>query len=463
MTGFMEGRDRIEAQSLQGPRVYSTDLFAAHFNTSDPNPNVELAARAIKIKIITKGLVTLNSMSLLTPTGVALFEKNTDLFDGEALVPAVRLDQANLSDLVARNEKKLAEAGIGKARIDEHLARLDSTVKRVMPWSLGDVGESYRQGLIATLSNEHSQVTIETAKRGFTPERRQALIAKIEDLDMSASDNLRRLMEAEPEEISRLLQAFANASYHKIGAGVVNCEVGTDLDPMAEFKAADRILAARSADGIPSFTDEAIFLEVFATLALSAIQSYVAPEALIDVIDFKTAHQLSDALRHQGFQSEYDDAVKKIMSLTPINGAVDINTIDVENISEAVSKLHERFGDLVTQQLSDYRTKSQDEAKQRLVEVGADLARDGAAQVPGLSNIVSTFDAVEHVRQGLEAAAELWSIREAKKALADGARRREEKMKAAIDVLYTGKDSRAKLLDGVALMSDLYVRAIDRT
>ncbi|MBY3360185.1 hypothetical protein HFN97_20535 [Rhizobium laguerreae] len=463
MTTFFNGRAVIDAGSLMGPRVYSTDLFPALFRTEDPKGSVEIAARALKVKLITKGLVTLNSLYLVSPVGVALFENDTGLFDGDGILPAFRDDQAELEALVARNEQELAAAGIGTARIDEHLAKLKNSVKSVLPWRLGDVGESLRKLLVSGLSNGGSRISVELSAQGFDSSARDDLLAKIKGADMSASANVRGLLNVEPQAAARLLNAFVTASYHKVGAAVVNCEIGTDLNPLSEYKAADMLLAARSADGAQQLSDEAIFLDTFAATALAAVQGLIAGDIIIDTINFKTAHQLGAALREQGFQSEYERTIAKVMSMTSSNGPLDLDNIDMDGISEAVTNLHTQFTDTIARELPNYTTQAQREAKQRVIQVGADLSRDIAGQVPGLSNIVSTFDAIEHLQEGAAAGWEMISIRETQKSLADGARKRQEKMTAAVNTLYGGQKSKSKLLDGVAVMTDLYIKAIERT
>ncbi|WP_455874748.1 hypothetical protein [Rhizobium yanglingense] len=170
------------------------------------------------------------------------------MFDGNGILPAFRDDQTELDDLVQRNEE-LAASGIEGARLDEHLAKLKNSLTKILPWKLAENGESLRTLLINGLTNDGSLISIELAKEGFGQAARQELVSGIRSADMSASTNVRNLMNVKSEIASRLLQAFVTASYHKVGAAVVNCEIGTDLHPLSEYKAADMLLAARSADG----------------------------------------------------------------------------------------------------------------------------------------------------------------------------------------------------------------------
>src|SRR3546814_6458130 len=105
LANFLDTRRVVKAEELRGPRIYSTDLLPSHFNPEQPEESVELAARALKVKMITKGIVTLNSAYLVSPLGVLLMDKHPDLFSGEAIVHAFRTDKESLADLIASDRK----------------------------------------------------------------------------------------------------------------------------------------------------------------------------------------------------------------------------------------------------------------------------------------------------------------------------------------------------------------------
>lgn len=461
MPTFFESRRIIDPKSLIGPRVYSTDLFPALFDANNLASSVAIASRALKTKLITKGVVALNSVYLLSPGGIALFESDPGLFDGDGIVPAFRDDLSELHHLVERNEKELADAGIGGSRLDEHLAKLDASIRNVMPWQLAENGELLRGLLTSGLDADNSRISVELAGKGFGRDQRTRLLDELRSVDMTASDNVRALMNVETETIKRLLNAFVTASYHKVGAAVVNCEVGTDLNPLSAYKSADMVLAARSADGMAQLSEEAIFLDTFAATALAAIQSFVASDSIIDSLDFRAAHKLSHALREQGFQEEYDRTLTKVLSMSSLH-TTDTDSIDIPDVTHAVEVLHRAFSGAITEQLPKYEPKIQQDAKERLIQVGADLARDAGGQVPGLSNLISIYDAVQHGGEGVSAGWDLLSLRDTEKALIEGANRRREKMYSAINQLYGGRSSESKLLDGAGAMVDLYVKAIER-
>src|SRR5271166_2081981 len=118
MASFFDGRDKVLASTLAGPRVYSTDIHPTLFNADDPHGSVEVTARALKIKIITKGIVTLNCASLVSPLGVLLLREHPDLLEGDALLPAFRVGKQDLRSLLQTSDREFRAVGIDQHEFD---------------------------------------------------------------------------------------------------------------------------------------------------------------------------------------------------------------------------------------------------------------------------------------------------------------------------------------------------------
>jgi len=124
---FFDARTVVKAEDLHLPRVYSTDLLPSLYDPSDPAASVRVTARALKIKIITKGLVTLNSAYLISRLGVDLLDRHPDLLAGEAILPVFRTDKSSFADLIP------STADPGLLRIDEkRLQKHMSTLERLI-------------------------------------------------------------------------------------------------------------------------------------------------------------------------------------------------------------------------------------------------------------------------------------------------------------------------------------------
>ena len=68
-----------------------------------------------------------------------LAARPSDLFAGDALLPAFRVDKSSLDDYRAGHRGSYGAYGIDDSAVDEHVARLNDGIVQVMPRDLGDV------------------------------------------------------------------------------------------------------------------------------------------------------------------------------------------------------------------------------------------------------------------------------------------------------------------------------------
>ncbi|AUW60501.1 hypothetical protein C1T17_19875 (plasmid) [Sphingobium sp. SCG-1] len=456
MPNFFDGRIQVDASALQGPRVYSTDLLPQLLDPGDPAGSVAVTAQALKIKIITKGLVTLNAAYLLSPLAVLLLDQHPDLFAGASLLPAFRTDKVELADLIP-SAGDHAAAGIDGRRLAAHVARIEAGVGRVMPWTLADVADRYRKLLLDGLHNTQAMITRQlTAEAGLAERDLAEIVAAIEGLDLSANANLLAYFRTLPDDRRALLERFSATCYHMVGTGVVRCETGTDLNPLSAFKATDVMLAARDAE--PAYlTDEAVFLQTFMGFALDAIGALSVPSQVIDAISFTTAHQLGRALQQQGFQQRYDGIVRDYLHHAALPDAQDaLDRLDVGAIAAAAEGLAKSFKAEIADELRQYEAKIQVDARAAVYRAGADLAKDGVGLAPGISNIVAFADGLGHAAQLAGAVREQRRVSDFHAAIQEAEVRRRDDICAAIDGLRVSDKKKATLLDAVALLSDVH-------
>lgn len=96
----MDKYKKRPAASLSGPRVYSTDM---HPRMLDGAPAADLETttlRGLKVKLLTKGIVTVNGGHLLHPRAITLLERNEELLTLGLLLPAIREDKASFQAYV---------------------------------------------------------------------------------------------------------------------------------------------------------------------------------------------------------------------------------------------------------------------------------------------------------------------------------------------------------------------------
>lgn len=461
MAKFLDARKVVKAEDLRGPRIYSTDLLPTHFNPAQTRESVEVAARALKVKIITKGIVTLNSAHLVSPLGVLLMDRHGDLFSGGAVIPAFRVDKDRLSDLIISGQS-FEEAGIDAGRLDDHIARLEASIAEAMPWELADVGERYRTLLLNGVTAQGGHLAKLLSASGLSDADIAKVAEDIGSLDLSNSSTLHQYIDGLPAGVRGTMHQFSATCYHLVGTGVVRCEAGTDLHPLSAFRALDGMLAGR--DSSPEqLSETAIFVEAFMGLALDAIHSIAAPSQIIDSLDFATAHKLGAALRESGFQDKYDGVIRDYRNAAALQDSDEaLNALQPEHIAEVAGDLAKHFEKHVLAELRAYQPKITEDAKARLIETGNDILKDAGQATPGLGTVISLADASRHLGQMGTAFKEVREFRNADAAIAAAKRRRIENIDTAIRNLKADEKKKEALLKAVALLTDLHGIQISR-
>jgi hypothetical protein len=104
--GFLKQRDLVPAPTLTGPRVYSTDLHASHFQPESAEDFVVTTARALKTKMLTKGTVTIHMSHLLSPGGILFLEAFPDVLQCKSVPAACNATGVQLPDLTRSPEDR---------------------------------------------------------------------------------------------------------------------------------------------------------------------------------------------------------------------------------------------------------------------------------------------------------------------------------------------------------------------
>ena len=468
MNSFVKGRLAIPAETLVGSRVYSTDLHPSLADPTQLDESVATAARALKIKALTKGTVTLNAAFLMTPIAVLLFQRHNSIFAGDAFLPAFRTDRQNLASLVETSPEDFAQFGINDAQLSDHTAYLERAVQRVMPWDPVPVAGQYRSAVISGLMNEDSLVSRELRTLEFGRADRERLIQEIESLSLLESYPLRELIERAPSgNVRNVLKGYAAACYHLVGTSVVRCEAGTDLSPLSLFKSADTLLAARDGSS-RQLSDDALFLRAFLGHALDVVQSAVFPEAIIDAMPFEDVHRLSAALRQQGFQSKYE-AVLEQCAQNVLNSVKEdaLEQLDAGAVAAAAKDVAAEFDRYFDEELESYLFREQELARQEALESATDLSLHAAEMlgdavsgiVPGAGLVVAATKATKLVTlstKAVDAAVSASVTRLRPAALQDAKLRKNEEIRALIDKVSSGRKKKTELLDATALLADVY-------
>lgn len=453
MDNMLSTKNVVAAEDLRGPRVYSTDLLNDPTVSYEGSPRV--AATALKIKLISRGLVTINSKHLFSPLAIQLIENDPDLLSGPGFIAAVEVTAAD-----PRSEAEMAKEkqgwGIDSALLDDHVATIQEGITQVMPWDVSGVEDRFKIVLDEGLRNPQSHISQILREQGVSEDRVHEMAEAVGDLDLSRSAELWTYVEALEPRIKASFERFARSAYHIVGTSVVRCETGTDLHPLSAFKSTDALLAGRDAS-VEMLSDEAIFLGAFMGYARSAIQTAAFPAEIIEALTFKDAHRLGHVLRAQGFQSGYEDIVQEYARVAQLPDSTEaLDALDVDKIKAVAENLAKRFKASIIDELPNYQTALENALEEDIIEVSADIVKDGAGQIPGVNNFIAAVDAIGHATELAKLGWTKARIRNATRLRAEAARRREKKIEHAIGNLRLSGMKRATLLDAAALISDIH-------
>jgi hypothetical protein len=457
--GLFDDRAVVPAETLVGPRVYSTDLHASLLDLEAVEDSVETAVRALKVKLLTRGTVALNARHLVSPFGALVFRAQPELLLADGILPAVQTDKGSFGGYVS-DQRPFEALGISGSELGDYLTQLDKGVRTIMPWELADTPQRYRQALVEGLRSETSAVTMRLAAAGVTATERERIAQEVEKLTLEQSAELEALINKLPGPQQLPVRRFAAAVYHQIGTAVVQCEAGTDLSPLSDFKAADLTLVGRDLS-VLQLSDESIFFDMFLGHALDAIGSEVLPASLMSMIDIPTTVKLSSALRDQGFQQKYEELLTTFAENRG-GGATTLEKIDPERIATVATDLANVFEDAVTREVLGYKTEARAEAEKEFIATSADVAKDAISQIPVVGHVIAVADIVKHTGHAAASGAKALSMRDHQQALADAKQKKLDKIEQAIVNLHLDEAKKKQLLAAAAALTEIAKAKIGR-
>jgi hypothetical protein len=229
------------ANTLSGPRVYSTEFHPSHFDAPKLSQGMEeQIIRSLKVKFLTKGIVTINGGHLLNPPVVQLLRKNEEILTDGLLLPARRVDKRHFGDYLEDHKDAIKAAGWNSEDEKSAASFIEERVSVILPWRVEQALDAYRGRLVEGLKDPRSLVRHRLVKTtGFGEVQLDKLIDEIGDLDLTEDHSMTHFINAQPENVREILHRFSHACYHVVGTRVVNCETGTDLSALSAVRIND--------------------------------------------------------------------------------------------------------------------------------------------------------------------------------------------------------------------------------
>jgi|HubBroStandDraft_6_1064221.scaffolds.fasta_scaffold278275_2 hypothetical protein len=177
------------ANTLSGPRVYSTEFHPSHFAGPKLAQNTEdQIIRSLKVKFLTKGIVTINGGHLLNPPVVALLRKHEEILTDGLLLPARRIDKREFGDYLEDHKDVIRAAGWNSEDEKSAASFIEERVRIILPWRVEQAQDAYRSRLVGGLQDPRSLVRHSLLNAaGFDETRLGEMINEIGHLDLKPS------------------------------------------------------------------------------------------------------------------------------------------------------------------------------------------------------------------------------------------------------------------------------------
>ena len=438
------------AQSLSGPRVYSTDFHPSHFAAKPLSAGLELAIlRSLKVKFLTKGTVTINGGHLLHPSVVGILRQNESILSDGLLLPARREDKATFGDYADDHAQQIREAGWSDVDLKTAVSFIEDRVKEILPWRVEQAVDAFRQRLLEGFQNPHSQIHRTLLRDGgLTEADLVRMIDEIGKLDLREDHSMERYIEQQPSHVQNFLRRYSHACYHVVGTTVVNCETGTDLAALSEVRINDLTgNAASRSDEVLS--DVNIFHRCCFAMAMQIVNEAMVPVTFIDAIPFEKIASIRRALQDQGFQKKYDEIVSDFLSrIAAGNDFKSMEAWDINRTVRLVDELAMDFRRYLESEVVNYKTASQKAHESEAVWSFAETAKSGLHMVPVISELIAGVEMVKSYAAGIKHLRAAVLLRDDPKAAAEHVKH--ERARRAEDFLQVlDPSNKATILDAL--------------
>ncbi|RWP39796.1 hypothetical protein [Mesorhizobium sp.] len=441
------------AESLSGPRVYSTDFHPRSLEGERTAEHDALTIRSLKVKLLTKGVVTINGGHLLHPAAISLLRQHEALLTQELVLPAIREDKGSFEAYVPDYEEYYRQWGWSEKEIAAAVDFVDQRVTTILPWRVEQAQDQYRACLINGLEAPNAAIRKSLIGQGYKDANLEQLVDSISKADLSEDKAIDHLLAAQPLNVRPILSRFANACYHVVGTSVVNCETGLDISALAYHKLGD-ISGAEVYEQQDLLSDTNIFLRCCFEIAMQAINERAFPATVIDSIPIDTIAKIRLKLQEQGFQDAYDEVLRTFTDR--IGGSSDLSTLeewDPERTVELVNALGGQFRTYFEEEVPGYRKAIQERREEAAIKAGAETVKAIGGLLPGVGTLISIVDLGAAGLGAATAASDAISYRDHAVADAAAHRERDKKVEKALEVL--NPSNHAKILTALRQLREI--------
>jgi hypothetical protein len=335
---------RVHPSELTGPRSYFTDL-----DPNDPNFEVSLVVRKLKLQLLTKEKVIIAASSLFHDVGLEVCQKDQGLIEAlekGILLPAIRNQFGNV-EVFFRSKSEYSK---------ESERFFKSHVRSFVIWDLEDNVNWFKSTFFSALNLESSVLR----KRAYiTQTEAESIIQNILELSNSrpvpiiSREDIAQASKELEDQKQAFLRDYTNLIYRLSGARAVNSEGHFPQSNLTNLNLVEneKLLSEESL-----FWD--IYVEAVTTYLNQAV--YLMPDRL-DRLSFSDILKIRNSLFSSNFAKAYDQLLSEVKSSIDLSDP-DKLILHMEEINSLASKLHEGFKERIWSELSRADTDARENA-----------------------------------------------------------------------------------------------------
>lgn len=330
---------RIDPEALVGPRSFFTNfdhrIISASNNEELLKKDIE---RTIKILLLVKTNVVCAASHLTTEFTYEFFKEHPLLLQKNLVIPALREDKNEFSELFNEQSNKDIPKIKKKAIINFFEDNIDTTIS----WKITDNSPWFRENFIKELNDSDS--VLRSNLVGLSENHIANMIYEIEKDDILGRDKIDSIISNLEPAHKVTIKNFRELTYHILGAKSVNCESSLPQENYLDYSLADinnrKIL----------LSDTNIFWKLFLELAFETIHKVSFPLENLDILSFDDIYNIRAPILSSDFQKDYDALINKCIESIKSREQVKI-LYNIEELLSIRARITKNFTNIFDKEL----------------------------------------------------------------------------------------------------------------
>lgn len=358
---------KINPDSLNGPRAYFTAFDHRIISRTDDllllKKQVE---RKLKILLLIKSKIVCAASHLTSHFAYDIFQKNPFLLNEGHIVPALRSDKTNISELFDKTKNRY-----------EIIKFYTENIKTIVSWQLEDNSSWFKKQFISEFQNENSLIRKQLPS--LSSRKIAKIIQDVQSSDILSREKIDNVTKGLPKYAKLVILNFRELVYHMSGARVVNCESSLPQENYIDYDLVD-IQQKRT-----RLSDEQILWKMFIELILDSFQKYAFDIECLDMLTFEDIIQIKQPLFESNFQESYDNLIGRVISdASQSKKDLFFNVSELEAIRK---NLENTFKSVFEEQLPNFLKKRAISQAKELGSISASIALGVLGFIPALGAI----------------------------------------------------------------------------